>query len=73
MGKDETGKFELRQVQRDSEGKERYIKAEEDDAIWKSKLQQFGIFANQELKDATFDQRVAWIEAKKQEGNEEYK
>ena len=28
-----TGKFELHQVQRDSEGKERYIKTEEDDAI----------------------------------------
>ena len=28
-----TGKFELHKVQRDSEGKERYIKTEEDDAI----------------------------------------
>jgi len=28
-----TGKFELHKVERDSEGKERYIKTEEDEAI----------------------------------------
>ena len=32
------GKFELRKVQRDSEGNERYIKTEEDEAIVKTKM-----------------------------------
>ena len=32
-GKNTAGKFELHQVQRDSTGKERYIKTKEDDAI----------------------------------------
>jgi len=39
-GKDELGKFELRKVERDSEGKERYIKTEEEDAMFKTKMQQ---------------------------------
>jgi hypothetical protein len=32
------GKFELRKVERDSEGKERYIKTSEDDAMFKAKM-----------------------------------
>lgn len=32
------GQFELRKVERDSEGKERYIKTDEDDAIFKGKI-----------------------------------
>ena len=34
-----TGKFELRKIERDCEGRERYIKEDEDDAIFKSKIQ----------------------------------
>jgi len=39
LPKDEQGKFELHKVDRDSEGKERYIKTEEDEAIYKAKVQ----------------------------------
>lgn len=34
----DSGKFELRKVERDSEGNERYIKTEEDAAILKAKM-----------------------------------
>lgn len=33
-----TGKFELRKIERDCEGRERYIKEDEDDAIFKAKI-----------------------------------
>ena len=45
-----TGKFELRKVERDCEGKERYIKEDEDDVIFKSKINQMGAFAAAELR-----------------------
>ena len=32
-----------------------------------------GALAAQELKDASYEERVAWIEVKKKAGNEEYK
>ena len=32
------GQFELRKVERDSTGQERYIKTDEDDAIFKGKI-----------------------------------
>ena len=73
MDKDAAGKFELRKVERDSEGKERYIKTEEDDAIFKTKIQQMGQMASMELRNATYDERCKWIEDKKNEGNIEYK
>ena len=38
LDKDAAGKFELRKVERDSTGKERYIKTEEDDALFKTKI-----------------------------------
>jgi hypothetical protein len=38
MDKDQLGKFELRQVDRDSTGQERYIKTNEDEAITKNKI-----------------------------------
>ena len=67
------GKFELRKVERDSEGKERYIKTSEDDAMFKAKMQQMATFAKQELKNATFEERWKWIEDKKADGNDIYK
>ena len=67
------GKFELRKVERDSEGKERYIKTSEDDAMFKAKMQQMATFAKQELKNATFEERWKWIEDKKADGNDYYK
>lgn len=60
-GKAPTGKFELHQVQRDSEGNERYIKTDEDDAIFKTKLADMKAKAAHELKDATFETRWEWI------------
>ena len=71
--KDEAGKFELRKVERDSEGKERYIKTEEDDAIFQTKIQEMGQMASMELRDANYETRCKWIEDKKNEGNIEYK
>ena len=41
------GNFELRKVERDSEGKERYIKTDEEDAIFKGKIQEMGAIAAQ--------------------------
>ena len=73
LPKNEAGKFELHKVDRDSEGKERYIKTEEDEAIYKAKIQQMSAFAQQELRNATFDERCKWIEVKKDEGNVEFK
>ena len=67
------GKFELRKVHRDSTGKERYIKTDEDDAIFKSKVQEMGARAAAELKDASFDERWKWVVDRKEEGNNEYK
>jgi hypothetical protein len=32
-----------------------------------------GALAASELKDSTYDERVAWIEIKKKDGNDEYK
>ena len=36
--KDEPGRFELHKVERDSEGKERYIKTDEDEVLLKTKI-----------------------------------
>jgi hypothetical protein len=73
MEKEELGKFELRKVERDSEGKERYIKTDEDDAIFQTKIKMMGEAAQEELKDATFEERYQWIVKKKSEGNDAYK
>lgn len=73
MQKDELGKFELRKVDRDSTGQERYIKTEEDDAIFRNKVQQMGQEAAAVLKDSTYEHRCAWILEKKEEGNALYK
>ena len=73
MAEGQNGKFELRKVDRDSTGKERYIKTDEDDAIFKSKLQEMGAKAAAETNGASFDERWKWVVARKEEGNIEYK
>ena len=45
----------MRKVERDSEGRERYIKTDEDDAIFKGKIQEMGAIAASELKDSTYE------------------
>mmetsp|Transcript_5468 Transcript_5468/g.9256 ORF Transcript_5468/g.9256 Transcript_5468/m.9256 type:complete len:197 (-) Transcript_5468:455-1045(-) len=72
-GKPMPGKFELHKVERDSTGKERYIKTGEDDAYFKAKMQQMAADAMNELKGASFAERWKWTEAKKERGNELFK
>ena len=47
----------MHKVQRDSEGNERYIKTEEDEAIHKAKILEMGKHVADELKDADSDKR----------------
>lgn len=67
------GKFELHKVERDSAGKERYIKTSEEDAMFKAKMTQMAGEAAAELKDLDFASRLSWLEKCKQEGNEKYR
>jgi hypothetical protein len=65
MPKDQPGKFELRKMERDSTGKERYYKTEEDDAMNKAKIQQMGVDAGNELKGTNYEERCEWIKNQK--------
>ena len=69
----QVGQFDLHKVERDSEGKERYIKADEDEVLMKSKISQIGADVAIELKDSTFEARKEWILKNKEEGNKLYK
>ena len=69
---DGKGKFELRKVERDSEGNERYIKTEEDAAILKAKMQQMQVEVLNELKGVDFDTRFQWVLDRKADGNQAY-
>ena len=60
-------------MQRDSTGQERYIKTTEDETIMKSKITQISVEVATELKNATFNERCAWIRKEKDEGNRIYK
>lgn len=51
------GSFDVHKVQRDSEGNERYIKTEEDEAIMKAKILEMGKNVAEELKDADSEKR----------------
>ena len=66
------GKFQLHKVERDSEGKERYIKTQEDDAIFKAKLAQLQADAANELKGLSAEEKWNWVLAQKEEGNKQY-
>ena len=55
------GSFDVHKVQRDSEGNERYIKTEEDEAIMKAKILEMGKNVAEELKDADSDKRWQWV------------
>ena len=59
-------------MERDSEGKERYIKTSEDETIMKSKVTQMGAEVATELHDATYEQRCTWIKEQKEIGNKLY-
>ena len=65
-------KFELHKLQRDSEGKERYVKTSEDETILKSKIAQMGMDVGRELYNASFEERCDWIKKNKEEGNKLY-
>ena len=67
------GSFDVHKVQRDSEGNERYIKTEEDEAIMKAKILEMGKNVAEELKDADSDKRWQWVVKTKEKGNQFFK
>lgn len=73
LAKDTPGKFELRKVERDSAGQERYIKTPEDEAIYQAKIQQMGVDAANQLQGSTYEERCSWIRDKKESGNALFK